>query len=79
MQQRSSLEMLLSAPARTPAVAGMPLGRAAGEYIHGESAASTSAQIARLIDEGLSDRAIARELRIGLEEVKIARSRGRRP
>ncbi len=79
MQQRSSLEMLLSAPARTPAAAGMPLGRAAGEYIHGESAASTSAQIARLIDEGLSDRAIARELRIGLEEVKIARSRGRRP
>lgn len=76
-QQRSSLELLLSEPVR--AVAGAPLGRAAGEYIRHEPVQSTATQIARLIDEGLSDRAIARELRIGLEEVKIARSRGARP
>jgi hypothetical protein len=72
--QRSSLEMLLSEPARVVAVA--PTGRAAGEHIRREQAPPMSAQIARLIEEGLSDRAIARELRIGLEEVKIARSRG---
>ena len=34
-------------------------------------------QIAELADEGLSDRAIARELHIGLEEVRIARMLGR--
>lgn len=75
-QQRSSLEMLLSEPPRTPVTVGAGLGRAAGEHIHSESAPSMSDQIARLIDDGLSDRAIARELRVGLEEVKIARSRG---
>ncbi|RJQ12011.1 MAG: hypothetical protein C4558_02530 [Dehalococcoidia bacterium] len=75
-QQRTSLEMLLSEPPRTLATAGASLGRAAGEHIHAESALSMSDQIARLIDDGLSDRAIARELRVGLEEVKIARSRG---
>ncbi|TAK77562.1 MAG: hypothetical protein EPO16_05290 [Dehalococcoidia bacterium] len=78
-QQRSSLELLLSEPSRTPAAAGMALGRAAGEYVSGESAASVSTQIERLLDEGLSDRAIARELRVGLEEVKIARTRRGRP
>ncbi|MGE3961794.1 MAG: hypothetical protein AB7F65_08955 [Dehalococcoidia bacterium] len=34
-------------------------------------------RIAELADEGLSDRAIARELHIGLEEVRIARMLGR--
>lgn len=76
--QRSSLETLLSEPARM-ATASVPMGRAAGEYIRNDVPPSMSNQIARLIDEGLSDRAIARELRIGLEEVKIARSRGGRP
>lgn len=75
-QQRSSLEMLLSEPPRAPLMAGASLGRAAGEHVHTESALSVSDQITRLIGDGLSDRAIARELRIGLEEVKIARSRG---
>ncbi|TAJ18023.1 MAG: hypothetical protein EPO65_09845 [Dehalococcoidia bacterium] len=76
--QRSSLETLLSEPARM-ATASVPMGRAAGEYVRNDAAPTMSSQIARLIDEGLSDRAIARELRIGLEEVKIARSRGGRP
>lgn len=78
MQQRSSLETLLSEPPRTPVMVGASLGRAAGEYIHSEPALSRSEQVAQLIEEGLSDRAIARELRIGLEEVKIARGRGGR-
>ncbi|MEX1022294.1 MAG: hypothetical protein WD058_04010 [Dehalococcoidia bacterium] len=34
-------------------------------------------RVARLAGEGLSDRAIARELHVGLEEVRIARLRGR--
>lgn len=75
-QQRSSLETLLSQPPRQPVPVGVPLGRAAGEYVRSDSAPETPSRIARLIEEGLSDRAIARELRIGLEEVKIARSRG---
>lgn len=33
-------------------------------------------RIANLAEDGMSDRAIARELRIGLEEVRIARMRG---
>lgn len=80
-QQRSTLETLLSEPPRVPAVAGAAstLGRAAGEHVHTSPSPSVSEQIARLIGEGMSDRAIARELRIGLEEVRIARSRGGRP
>lgn len=38
---------------------------------------STRTRIADLSEDGLSDRAIARELHIGLEEVRIARLRGR--
>lgn len=34
-------------------------------------------QVLDLVSEGLSDRAIARELHVGLEEVRIARARGR--
>lgn len=34
-------------------------------------------QIAQLAEAGMSDRAIARELHIGLEEVRIARMVGR--
>lgn len=77
VHQRSSLELLLSEPARL-ATAAAPMGRAAGEHVRHDIVPTTSVQIARLIEEGLSDRAIARELRIGLEEVKIARSRGGR-
>lgn len=80
-QQRSSLETLLSEPPRMPAMPampGVPLGRAAGEHVRAGPAPSMPVRIARLIEEGLSDRVIARELRIGLEEVRIARSRGGR-
>jgi DNA-binding NarL/FixJ family response regulator len=62
---------------------------AAGDYVEqsAEMAARTPptahampsvrSRIAELADGGLSDRAIARELHIGLEEVRIARLRGR--
>ncbi len=52
---------------------------AAGEFVPRASAAATGvrAQISRLAEDGLSDRAIARELHIGLEEVRIARMLGR--
>jgi hypothetical protein len=39
------------------------------------AAGDLSGMIRRLVAEGLSDRAIARRLRVGLEEVRIARSR----
>jgi len=52
---------------------------AAGEFVPRASVATTGVrgQIARLAEDGLSDRAIARELHIGLEEVRIARMLGR--
>lgn len=64
---------------------------AAGEFVPRTSAQATSytptqtvtprasvrAQIAQLAETGMSDRAIARELHIGLEEVRIARMVGR--
>lgn len=58
---------------------------AAGEFVGGGGAVSQAmsraarqprTDIAELAAEGLSDRAIARELHIGLEEVRIARMRG---
>jgi len=58
---------------------------AAGEFVGGGAAVSQAvsraarqprADIAELAAQGLSDRAIARELHIGLEEVRIARMRG---
>ncbi|MCK9486200.1 MAG: hypothetical protein M0R73_05770 [Dehalococcoidia bacterium] len=89
--QRETLAGMLSD--RTPAFAGVggievderPL--AAGEYLahahahaHGVDVGVPTglrAQIAALAEAGMSDRAIARELHIGLEEVRIARMRGR--
>lgn len=54
------------------------LPSAAGEFVPRSPAMTgVRSQIARLADEGLSDRAIARELHIGLEEVRIARMLGR--
>ncbi len=60
---------------------------AAGEYVPRadarldavapRGAADVRTRIAELADEGMSDRAIARELHIGLEEVRIARMLGR--
>jgi DNA-binding NarL/FixJ family response regulator len=88
--QRESLAGLLSdsrAPASMPApqaafVAPAPM--AAGEFVpapamrRAEAAVDQRSQIQRLAAEGLSDRAIARQLHIGLEEVRIARMRGGR-
>lgn len=59
---------------------------AAGEFVsrtpaqaesQGSPMASVRAQIAQLAQAGMSDRGIARELHIGLEEVRIARMVGR--
>lgn len=44
---------------------------AAGDFV--PRATGVRGEIARLAEDGLSDRAIARELHIGLEEVRIAR------
>ncbi len=49
---------------------------AAGEFVQ-RAATGVRGDIARLAEDGLSDRAIARELHIGLEEVRIARMLGR--
>lgn len=79
-------------PALSPVLAAADLGipgavmerpLAAGEFVeqgHAEDAPAATglrAQIAGLAEAGMSDRAIARELHIGLEEVRIARMRGR--
>lgn len=84
--QRETLAGMLSE--RTPALVAVEADRpmAAGEYVasYGADEDMTTpaptglrAQIAHLAESGLSDRAIARELHIGLEEVRIARMRGR--
>lgn len=52
------------------------LPAAAGEFVS-RGTSGVRSRIAQLADEGLSDRAIARELHIGLEEVRIARMSGR--
>ncbi len=65
--------------ASTRSFAQLPLPRAAGEPLTAApvpAVESRASQMACLMAEGMSDRAIARQLRIGLEEVKIARSRG---
>lgn len=76
--QHATLESLMSASTRP--IAQAPLPRAAGEPLTAmpmpPAIESRASQLSRLMAEGMSDRAIARQLRIGLEEVKIARSRG---
>ena len=59
------------APASTAAIAAPPIAPAAA----GPSppAGELRAAVGQLVAEGLSDRAIARRLRIGLEEVRLAR------
>jgi hypothetical protein len=54
-------------------------GGADREHTSGEPAQDIRGRIAFLAEDGLSDRAIARELHIGLEEVRIARMRGQSP
>jgi hypothetical protein len=83
--QRETLAGMLSD--QRPAFAGFadrPI--AAGEFIEQtevfaavEEPRTVRSRITRLVEDGLSDRAIARELHIGLEEVRIARMRGLRP
>jgi hypothetical protein len=89
--QRDALAGMLSEPRPAfatvaPLVVDEDRPMAAGEFV-GQSAdllrdaASTAggdlrSRITRLAADGLSDRAIARELHIGLEEVRIVRMRG---
>lgn len=84
-QQRDSLASMLSdqeLPPRARPVpparrAAPPAGTAAGpDPLHGlDATVELRSAVARLVAEGLSDRAIARQLHIGLEEVRMARAR----
>ncbi len=86
--QRTSLERLLSdsasprlAPVAPSGLRAAPqsAGPPAGEHPSQPAAANDlRVQVRELATEGLSDRAIARQLGIGLEEVRIARMRGLR-
>ena len=86
-RQRDSLAGLLSDQrAAMTFVTAAPTARAddrpmaAGEHVSA-AAPSTSdlrSRVLALTEDGLSDRAIARELNVGLEEVRIARLRGGR-
>ena len=62
-----------------PSAAGefVPRPHVASDVSTLQPARSVRGQIAQLAEEGISDRAIARELHIGLEEVRIARMMGR--
>jgi hypothetical protein len=57
-----------------------PANRAPGAPIEGTRGGemTLASSVARLVSEGLSDRAIARQLHVGLEEVRMARMRGPR-
>ena len=80
-RQRGTLERLLADPtgeelpaAAQPAAA--PLPATAGGYTPGAGAAPDLRHVvAQLVAEGLSDRAIARRLHVGVEEVRVARAR----
>ncbi len=89
-QQRESLSGMLSDEAAPRARTGAPADRArrASAAASPRAAAPTAnpllgidptvelrSAVARLVAEGLSDRAIARQLHIGLEEVRMARTR----
>ncbi len=86
--QRHALSNLLSAassqstaeaPVLAPASgAPLPVGPSPDimdDVTPGAPAEGLTGLVRRLVAEGLSDRAIARRMRIGLEEVRIARSR----
>ncbi|PKN81514.1 MAG: hypothetical protein CVU47_06530 [Chloroflexi bacterium HGW-Chloroflexi-9] len=74
--QRAAMTFVTAAP--SPRVDDRPM--AAGEHV--SAAAPTMSdlrsRVLALTEDGLSDRAIARELNVGLEEVRIARLRGGR-
>jgi hypothetical protein len=82
--QRRSLEGLLARPvpaAATAAVGSAPAAvtAAAGNVPPARVPSQLDLDINELIAEGLSDRAIARRLRVGLEEVRMARTLRGRP
>ncbi len=84
-RQRESLASLLSDQRNAFALEGAGDDRpmAAGEQVESLESrhapdSSLRARVLALTEDGLSDRAIARELHIGLEEVRIARLRGGR-
>jgi tetratricopeptide (TPR) repeat protein len=74
--QRAAMTFVTAAP--SPRADDRPM--AAGEHV--SAAAPTTSdlrsRVLALTEDGLSDRAIARELNVGLEEVRIARLRGGR-
>lgn len=83
--QRDTLAGMLSEPVPAFAAvapvsieAGAPM--AAGEFVSASAGTRSTRtpriDVAELAAQGLSDRAIAREFHIGLEEVRIARMRG---
>lgn len=87
--QRQALSNLLSAATQSPQTARAPvLAPASGaplpagpsadmmdDVTPGAATEDLTGLVRRLVAEGLSDRAIARRMRIGLEEVRIARTR----
>ena len=70
------LPMASGAPIEAPRLAPI-VERAPGQPIEGQRG-SLASSVSRLVAEGLSDRAIARQLHIGLEEVRMTRMRGSR-
>lgn len=74
--QRAALTFVTAAP--SPRVEDRPI--AAGEHVSAvaPSTPDLRSRVLALTEDGLSDRAIARELNVGLEEVRIARLRGGR-
>ncbi len=75
--QRAALALATAVPADDD----RPM--AAGEHIGAAEVATAASgdlrgQVLALTEQGLSDRAIARQLHVGLEEVRIARLRGAR-
>lgn len=76
--QRRTLEGLLSRPAAAPAVA---MASAGAGPVPAPARVPSNLDLAvnELLAEGLSDRAIARRLQVGLEEVSMARALRGRP
>lgn len=72
--QRDTLAGMLNEPRPAFALTDRPM--AAGDFVMQaveDEPQDVRSRILALAEDGLSDRAIARELRIGLEEVRIAR------
>lgn len=80
--QRAAMTFVTAAPAApVPTTSrGDDRPMAAGEHVSAAAprASDLRSQVLALTEDGLSDRAIARELNVGLEEVRIARLRGGR-